>query len=535
VTTRRTFLTSSAGWLLASSSAARAESTARGLLTGHPEAAEAGNAVLAAGGNAVDAIVAGALVAGVVALPATGIGGYGGHLVLASPKLKPIAIDFNTTAPAAAKPDMFKAEEQGKVAGGANSHGWLAAGVPGVLAGLQLALDKFGTKPFADLLKPAIKFASDGFPIKKNIAASFKAAAGQFAKDAGAAKLFLKSGEPLAEGDTFRNPDLARLLERLAEKGVADFYTGKTAEAVAAAFKKNGGLVTVADFAAYRALEVTPLALDWCGHTIHTPPPTSGSLTVLQALATLKALEWEKKDPKEPATTQFRLEALRVAWRDRLRSLGDPKHFDVPIAELISEKHAQRTALKVWDAVRSGKPIAGVSDCRPAGGTIHLCAVDKDGLSVALTFTHGESFGAQVAVDGLGLVLGHGISRFDPRPGRANSIGPGKKPLHNMCPTIVMKGDKRLLALGATGGRRIPNTLFDVLSYRIGQGKPLAEAVKAPRIHTEGDLNLTLEAAWPAATVDHLKTVGYTVKTGGAATLNAIEREPDGKLTAAAR
>src|SRR5205823_6923851 len=134
---------------------------------------------------------------------------------------------------------------------------------------------------------------------------------------------------------------------------------------------------------------------------------------------------------------------------------------------------------------------------RPAGGTIHLNAVDSAGLVVALTFTHGEAFGSQVTVDGLGLVLGHGMSRFDPRPGRSNSVGPGKRPLHNMCPTVVTRDGKPVLALGATGGRKIPNTLFDVLAYTVGEGRPLAEAVLGPRMHTEGDMQLTLEAKWP--------------------------------------
>ena len=165
---RRTFLQASACGLTGSSLVLVANDAApTGSVTGQPEAAEAGNAVLAAGGNAIDAIVFAALVAGVVALPSTGIAGYGGHLVVAGPKLKPAAIDFNSTSPAAAKADTFKADEQGKVAGGANSHGWLAAGVPGVLAGLQLALDKFGTKSFAEAVKPAIKFARDGFAIKR--------------------------------------------------------------------------------------------------------------------------------------------------------------------------------------------------------------------------------------------------------------------------------------------------------------------------------------------------------------------------------
>jgi gamma-glutamyltranspeptidase / glutathione hydrolase len=493
--------------------------------------------VLAAGGNAVDAMVTAALVAGVVALPSTGIGGYGGHVTIGKPDGTVFAIDFNSTAPAAARPEMFATDEKGAVKGRANAHGWLAAGVPGVLAGLQLALDTFGTKKFPEVVKPAITCARNGFPLKKGPATAIKNARGQFEKDAGSAKLFLKNGEPLAEGATFRNPDLAAMLETLADKGrVDDFYTGGIARKIAAAFKRNGGLVTAADLAAYKPVAVTPISLEWRGHTIHTPPPTAGGLTVLQALAILKALGWERWDAKEPATVQARVEALRLAWADRLALFGDPKHAKVPVEKLISERYAKECAERVRAAVKAGKPVEAKSDGRPAGGTIHLNAVDASGMMVALTFTHGEAFGAQVTVDGLGLTLGHGMSRFDPRPGRANSIGPGKRPLHNMCPTIVTKGGKPILALGATGGRRIPNTVFDVLTYRIGEGRELAAAVKAPRVHTEGDQNLSLEASWPAAAVDHFKRVGYTVKTGPGASLSAIERDPaTGEAQSAAR
>jgi gamma-glutamyltranspeptidase/glutathione hydrolase len=162
--------------------------------------------------------------------------------------------------------------------------------------------------------------------------------------------------------------------------------------------------------------------------------------------------------------------------------------------------------------------------------------VDADGMTVALTFTLGAGFGAQVMVDGLGLLLGHGMSRFDPRPGRPNSPGPGKKPLHNMCPTVVTRDGVPVLAVGATGGRRIPNTLFDVLTYHVGEDRSLAEAVKAPRVYTEGGLALTLEKTWPAAVVERFERAGYAVRTGVGANLNAIERDPLTKeLRSAAR
>jgi gamma-glutamyltranspeptidase/glutathione hydrolase len=535
--TRRQFLGTGVGMASAWPSLLHADEIVKACVNGQPQATAAGNAILAGGGNAVDAAVTAALVAGVVAVPSCGIGGYGGHLVIAKPDGKVTAIDFNSTAPAAAKPDMFAADEKGAVKGNVNAHGWLASGVPGTLAGLQLAIDKFGTKKFPELVKPAIRFARDGFPVVKAFANAIKTAKDRLAKDPGSAKLFFDKGEPLAEGATFRNPELADMLERLAGKGRVDsFYTGDIAEKIATAFRKNGGLVTAADLAAYKAVEIAPLTLKWREHTVHTPPPTAGGLTMLEALGILKAIKWEERDPKELATIQMRVEALRIAWHDRLQLFGDPNYAVVPIERLLSDKYLAECGKRVVAAISSKKPVDGKSDGRPAGGTIHLNAVDSSGMMVALTLTHGNSFGAQVTVDGLGLVLGHGMSRFEPRPGRPNSPGPSKRPLHNMCPTIVTHAEKPVLAIGATGGRKIVNTVFDALVYRVGEGRPFAGMVKSPRVHTEGDLMLTLEKDWPESVPDHFKKIGYTLKTGTGATLSAIERDPkSGALLVATR
>jgi gamma-glutamyltranspeptidase/glutathione hydrolase len=532
---RRQFLASSAAVGLPA--ILRADDAPKGLVVGQAEGAAAGNVMLAAGGNAVDAIVTAALVAGVVALPSTGLGGYGGTLIVAMPDGKVSVLDFNGSAPAAAKADMFVVEAKGGVKDQANAIGWKAAGVPGVLAGLQMALDKYGTKKISDAAQPAYKLTNEGFPISKTLAVAIKKAKNQFAKDHGSARLYLSNGEPLGEGEMFRNRHLAAMLAVLMIQGrVDDFYRGAIAKKIAAAFKENGGLVTEADLAAYKPREAEPLLLEWQGHGLYTPPPTAGGLTVLQTLATLKALDWAKWDAQDPKTTQARVEALRIGWDDRLQFLGDPEFTKVPVGRLLSEEYATESAVRIRAAIQAGKPLEAKAGSRPDGGTIHLNAVDSKGMMAALTFTHGESFGAQVTVDDLGLTLGHGMSRFDPRPGRANSIAPGKRPLHNMCPTIVLKDNKPMLALGATGGRRIPNTVFDVLCYRLGEGRDLTAAVKAPRLHTEGDLKLALEAAWPMAVKDHFKKVGYAVTAGGGANLSAIERDgKEGTVKPAAR
>jgi gamma-glutamyltranspeptidase / glutathione hydrolase len=542
---RREFLSYSGGALAAVAArqtfCANPSSKQRGLVVGLTEANEAGNAVLADGGNAVDAIIAGALVAGVVAVSRCGIGGYGGHMIIGLPRGEgdsPIfaskqekigtvpgrvtCIDFNSEAPAAARPDMFPVDAKGNVKGNINSTGWLAAGVPGTMAGLQLALEKYGSKPFAQLVQPAIRYAREGFPM------NFIRGLPYMRQDPGSAKLFFPGGKPLVKGKNYRNPDLADLLQKLAEKGsVDDFYHGEIARQIASAFQKNGGLVTERDLANYRALEVPPLDLEWRGHTIVTAPLTAGGLTILQTIATLKAManDWEKLPPG-PARIQARLETMRIAWGDRLNLFGDPKFVHVPIERLLSEKYAQESAKKVRAAVAERRPVPISIEGRTGPGTLNLSAADGNGMMACVTFTHGNSFGAQVTVEGLGLLLGHGMSRFDPVPDRPNSIAPGKRPLDNMSPTIVLKGGKPMMAVGAAGGRRIVNGVLETIFHRIGGGLSLAEAMAQPRLHTEGDLTVHAESGRPEAEIQYLKKIGYTVRGPQQCYVSAVERDP---------
>lgn len=515
-----------AGGLLTSGPAVNSESEPEAQVAGPPLAADAGTEVLRAGGNAVDGIVTAALAAAVVSIHNCGIGGYGGHMVIALPSGKVTAIDFNSTAPAAARPDMFPLDEKGQVKGNANFHGWLAAGVPGTLAGMQLALDRYGTRSFREAVQPAIRYARDGFPINTPLATVLRNAAPALRQDPATAALLLENGEPPKEGATHRNPRLAALLQTLADRGRVDpFYRGDIGRQIADAFSRHGGLVTAADMAAYRAREVKPLALDWNGSSIRTAPLTAGGATVLQALAVLKALDWEKRPQEDPRTTHARLEAPRLCWHDRVTLLGDPDHAGVPLERLLSSKYVHELADRVEAAVAEGKPAPAGGDGRTADGTVHLSAVDRSGMMAALTLTHGSSFGAQVTVEELGLILGHGMSRFDPRPGMPNSPGPHKRPLHNMCPTVVLRRGRPELALGAAGGRRIVNSVFHVLAHYAGRGVPLEAALAAPRLHNEGDLAVVVDTATPEADLAYLSRIGFAARRGAAgATVTAVER-----------
>jgi gamma-glutamyltranspeptidase/glutathione hydrolase len=513
-------------------------SNTQGLVAGQVRAAEVGNKVLRDGGNAVDAAVAAALAAGVAAPAMCGIGGYGGHMVIALKGGKKVtAIDFNSAAPAAARPDMFALDENGVVRGGVNERGWLAAGVPGTLAGLQLALDGYGTRSFRELVAPAIQLAEEGFPVVEGLSRNVRTLSVQLRKDAASTKLLFKdSGKPLQVGDTYRNPDLAKMLEKLAgENSVASFYRGDIARHIAAEFQKHGGQVTVQDLAAYRAREVKPLELSWRDFTIRTAPLTAGGLTVLQALSILKMLDWDRA-PAGSMKTHALVEVLRVAWNDRLRLLGDPEKTNVPVERLLSEKYASEMAARVRTATKERRPLPLETESRAQSGTVHLNSVDGEGNMVALTLTHGGPFGACVTVEGLGLTLGHGMSRFNVQPAHPNAPGPGKRPLHNMCPTIVLRGGTPVLAVGAAGGRMIVNAVVNVLAQFAGLGASVGDSIAAPRIHTDGNLNLTVEAMTPEADVEFLKSIGYSVTLANVANTNAIFVDPEsGAVRAAAR
>ena len=497
----------------------------QGFVIGQPEAARVGQEVLAAGGNAVDAAVAAALAAGVAALPACGIGGYGGHMVIAIGG-KVTAIDFDTVAPRAARADMFPRDDSGAVRDARNQRGWLAAGVPGTLAGLQLAAERYATQSFSALLQPAIRLARDGFPLRPGQVNVIRQARAHLLEDPGAARVLLQDGDAPPAGSTFRNPDLAALLETLANDGsAARFYEGSIARRIAAAFKKNGGLVTERDLRDYRAREVAPLECAWRNYTIRTAPLPAGGASVLQALGILRELGWERFAAGSPEDLHARLEALRLAWDDRLRLFGDPRHVNVRIDTVLSERQVKAQAARVDTAVREGTHVTTRARAGVGGGTVHLSVADRAGNLVALTLTHGDGFGARVMVDGLGLLLGNGMARFEPRPGHPNSIAPGKRPLTNMCPTIVLRNGRPVLALGGAGFRMIPNAVFEVLTRYVGRDATLEESIAAPRFGTDGGLTVSIEPAARGA-APLLEKWGYTMTDAPVATANGVSFDP---------
>ncbi|MFO0940422.1 MAG: gamma-glutamyltransferase [Pirellulales bacterium] len=552
-TTRREFLASCAGGLVLSATQlhrpARASfySTTSGIVCGEPSMEPIGQQVLADGGNAVDALVATALAAAVTQMQQTGIGGYGAHAVFASGDGKTLAaIDANSTAPASFTNEIFKPDSNGKVPNDKHMHGWLSSGVPGVLAGLAQAAKQYGSWSLHDLLQPAIRLARDGFELSPPTANAIASSATKLQLYSGSRSLYIPDGRVPRAGERFSNPELAAVLETVAKANSDDpFYRGDVAGIIADRFAREGGMVTRADFANYQARLVKPLSLTFGDIQIITAPLTAGGFTVLQTLELLQALNWPGL--QEPVRTHAQIEAVRLCWRDRLNHLGDfsfgKKFADSTskAGELInlesevekrlrSQEYLQQSAAKVRQAIINKQLLEPAFRSDTQAGTLNFSVVDKHGNMMALTLTHGEAFGSKVTVDGLGLTLGHGMSRFDVQPRHPNAPGPGKRPLNNMCPTIVLKAGRPVCAVGGRGGRKIPNAVLEFLIQLVLNNQTAEAAMRAPRFHTEGGKQVEYQKGVQSLQANYLTDLGYATKEGTSATLSAVAMEPDGSL-----
>lgn len=501
-----------------------------GCVVGEPGVEAIGARILAEDGNAVDALVATALAGAVTQFHQTGIGGYGAHGIFAFDAGSRIeALDANSTAPQSFTADIFQPDSSGKVPNQKNQHGWLSAGVPGVLAGLAKAAQQYGSIPLGDLLRPAIELAKNGFPLSAGLVQVISRSAERLRADPGSFKLYFADGELPKIGQVWKNPQLAEMLESLASVNSVDpFYKGEFATKIAASFAEGGGQVTADDLNAYQAKLVKPLTLRWGDFELHTPPLTCGGLTVLQVLKLLQQIAWDKLPAQQQLLTQ--IEAMRWCWRDRLTLLGDPdlsaELSSDPQQKLLSDDYAQQSAKEVLLAVERAKAIDHKLNTSTQGGTLSFSAVDKHGNMAALTLTHGEAFGAKVTVDGLGLTLGHGMSRFDTDPEHPNAPGPGKRPLNNMAPFIITKAGKPIVAIGGRGGRKIPNSVLEFLLQYVALGRNFNDSMAAPRFHTEGSLSVEHQPSLDANRAKQLNSFGYKVKPGTAATLSAVGIDP---------
>ncbi|EDY16861.1 gamma-glutamyltransferase [Chthoniobacter flavus Ellin428] len=510
-----------------------------------PLATEAGLAVLKNGGNAIDAAIAVGATLGVVDGPNSGLGG-GCFMLIHRANGEIIAIDGREMAPAAATHDMFVRDGKGNT--DLSQTGALASGIPGSVAAYAYAVEKFGRKKFGELLLPAAKIAEDGFPIDHHYAAKIESVADDLRTfEASKALLFHEDGTPLAEGDTLKQPDLAASLRALAAQGPDWFYRGPYATKVAEWMKANGGIITAEDFANYHIALREPVRGTYRGAEIVSfPPPSSGGVHVIEILNMLENFDLAKLN--EPTRVHVIAEAMKLAFADRAHWLGDPDFVPVPRG-LLDKGYAKDLAERIQlDAVIAatdhGEPPNATTDVFGKKHTTHFSVADAEGNWVACTQTINTTFGSKVIVPGTGILLNNQMDDFSIQPGvpnafglvgaEANAVGPGKRPLSSMSPTLVLRDGHPILAVGAAGGPRIiTQTVLNLVGV-LDLGLSLDAALAQPRFHHQWQPDeLRIESRAPDAVREFLTKLGHpldSVKNIGAS--NGVAWS-DGTFTAA--
>lgn len=527
-----------------------------------PQAADAGADVLRRGGNAVDAAIACAFTAWVVEPWMNGIGG-GGYMVIHDPaRGETVTIEFPMVAPAGATATMFPLKGGGRdaalfgwpaVVDNANIVGHRAVAVPGAVAGLALALERFGTISLAEAMAPAIGYAEHGFPVTWHTSlkiaqdlgtlVAYPATREIFCDPAGHPWLTLDESSPVM----LRQPDLARTMRVIAEQGPRAFYEGEIAETIVTHLNEGGAAFTCSDFANYRATVTPALRASYRGHDIATIGKGTGGTTLAQSMRLLDGFDLAGLGHNAPDALHLMAESFRVAFADRFAYLADPTAVEVPLDALLSEAYldSRRAAIRRDKAgpVRSGSrdelgvthQLAGsMSDYSSGGSTTHLSAIDENGMAVSLTQTLLSLWGSRVTVTGTGVLLNNGMMWFDPEPGRPNSVGGGKRPLSNMSPALLLKDGRAIAALGASGGRKIINCVAQIAMNLIDHGMTIQPATSAPRIDASTPA-LFVDVDLPAETIEALRSLGHQVVVkdnrqmrGEFASPACVQAAPDG-------
>jgi gamma-glutamyltranspeptidase/glutathione hydrolase len=503
------------------------------VVTQEDHATDVGLKILQSGGNAVDAAVAIGFALAVTHPFAGNIGG-GGFMLVRMADGRTSFIDFREKASAKASRNMYL-DPHGNPTN-ASIVGWKAVGVPGTVRGLELAHRKYGRKPWAALLQPAIDLASSGFPVSHWQMDSWKGKSSVLSEFPESKRIFLKGGAYYEWQEDFRQPDLARTLQRIASKGSQDFYEGKTAHLLADAMQKNGGLITLADLHSYQAVERTPLEGDYKGyHIITSPPPSSGGVGLLQIMGMLLGTNYEKNGAGSAESYHYLAEVMRRYFADR-SELGDPDFVNNHLSSLLDPKYVQarRASIDPEHATPSDYVKPGIDINHEGTNTTHYSVVDEQGDAVAVTYTLNAGYGSGVTVPGAGFLLNDEMDDFATKPGSANmfdlvqgennEIAPGKRPLSSMVPTIILKDGEPFLVLGAPGGPTIISAVLQVILNMVDFGMNVQDAVDFPRIHHQWKPDkLFFERGLSPDTIAILKRMGYTVDESHPLVLARVE------------
>ncbi len=508
-------------------------------------AARIGIEILDRGGNAVDAAVAAGFALAVTYPRAGNLGGGGFMVIHLAKGNRDTTIDYRETAPSAATPTMFL-DAAGNPDPKRSRDSALSVGVPGTVAGLTLAEQKYGSGKLslAELIAPAIRLAQQGFQVEDDTADSLPRAKDRLARWPSSAAIFLNGGDVLHEGDRLLQFDLADTLQAIAQDGPKAFYQGRIAEEIAAAVRGAGGIMTADDLKNYRAIERVPVRGTYRGYdVVSMPPPSSGGVALIEMLNILEGYDLGKLG-RGDRSLHYMIETMKRAYADRAVYMGDPGSVKMPIAGLISKKYAATLRASIGE---KATPAADIRPGKPADfegrNTTHFSVIDRDGNAVSNTYTLNFSYGLGLVADGTGVLLNNELDDFTAKPGAANAYdlvgftanlpGPGKRPLSSMTPTIVLQDGKPFLVTGSPGGSRIISAVLQVITNVIDFHMPIDQAVSAPRLHNQWQPDETfVEPDFSPDVLDALERRGHNiVPTEPHTSANSIEVIPKGEFT----
>lgn len=539
------------GYVRPARDAVRAVAAEHGMVVAQEKiSAQIGADILRRGGNAVDAAVATGFAMAVTYPRAGNIGGGGFMVIHSADRNEDIAIDYRETAPAATTPQIFLGAD-GKPDATKSRDSALGIGVPGTVAGLALALDKYGSGQFtlAQLVAPAIALARDGFIVSDDIADTLPSWHRRLARWPSSAKIFSRpDGTPLGEGDRLVQGDLAETLSAVAALGPRGFYEGPVAEKLAKAVTDAGGIMTPADLKAYQPVIRAPVRGTYRGYDIVSMPlPSSGGVVLVETLNILEGFQLADLKQGSPASLHLLIEAMKRAYADRARYLGDPAFVNAPIETLVAKDYAAKLRAGI-SAERStpSKELVSVSAApREGSNTTHFSIVDARGNAVSNTYTLNFSYGVGLVADGTGVLLNNELDDFTAAVGASNAYGlvgfeanlpgPGKRPLSSMSPTIVLRDGKPVLVTGSPGGSRIISTVLQVIVNILDYKMDVAAAVATQRLHHQWlPDEVRVERGFPDDVLLELKAMGHLiVEPMGQTSANSILVTPNGPLGAA--
>lgn len=511
------------------------------VVTEEPIATDVGVAVLKAGGNAVDAAVAVAF-ALAVTYPTAGNLGGGGFLLARFADGRAAFFDFREKAPQNSSRNMY-VDTSGNLTRD-SVDGWRAPGVPGTVRGLELAHQRFGSKRWSSLIRPAVKLASKGFEIPYELAASLRGSAKKLSPYPESSRIFLKGGGFYEAGERLVQPELGRTLTRMAKKGASEFYQGETARRLAETMAANGGLITLEDLRNYRAVERPVLEGRYRGFEVLTaPPPSSGGVGLLQMLGVLETSGYEKHGWGSAASVHFMAETMRRYYADRSEYLADPDFYKVPVASLLEGRYIAklRGSIDPERASTSDSVRPGTLTSQESSETTHFSIIDRQGNAVSMTYTLNGGYGSGVTAPGLGFLLNNEMDDFAAKPGspnmfglvqgEANAIQPGKRPLSSMTPTILLRNGKLFMVVGGPGGGRIITSVLQTVTNVVDFKMNVRDAVDSPRFHHQWRPDkITVEHGFSPDTIRLLESRGHQVETtSSVARIFAIVVEDDGK------